>query len=1096
MNFAYDLRLLMNGSINVNGEILFDSKLVRETLDITSSCIYKNKAKKESSYIHNNRHYITLRNLCGCLSSCDKIVAKQFFGYIQHCLNRDFSSTNEVQDSNFTPNYELPTQQYPLRPLIAATNYLPNFDGAVTIKNKIVIDGNGCLNLELAGCCCIQCNGTYITNNNSFTHHRVNFKELTRQYRSQLVEQRILLHKKIAEYGKYDLLEILSYYFDHNRQELDKLLLSLCSLGSADMKQYIKNNLGGIKSNKVANHLVVLATDDARLSDLHYNSMIKLCNIEYVFPCLSELQNERSIITQKGRQSLGFTITNIDNNEHSVNVMSFDARLLFTALLAIEYKSSNSIPPVAITKFNLDYTTKAGGVTLASVTPSYSWNSYCNQSSKSVIPCAIWNSKQTLAKKALSKFFKEVYALLDDSIIIGEQNCTIYMFGSMDLDACNDLFQILSNGGCCSICNCLIKHMRDWLRRFETRTLTIEGVELVNGVCNMHLCKAITRCILKLVALSLFTPQMHRSMEEKISKVISRPFSFKKDSNVANPTLSEELEEQSWINFGYIHVPSIDGKDSLKITWNLPFICEDLISYSEDNTLISILYAHQVIMYICNAPSDVIVRLKLSRLQSFLNWFGNMINRRFPDDCCISFYLHIVIQHLVYLLLLFRSLNVISTQGNEQLNMTLERMKETKTLQNASNAVEQIANIFIRKLYIATNYSDCNYQIPRERDSRKVKEKNQDSHNENLACTAFESLKKMHPYLENLGFRKTVSNKSISEMDMSDLLTTLTLEDLRRICRDNNIPQKGRKHNLVFKVYSHYHPEEERERTTAKHRTEMEEALKQLPQSQQKNVIEMHKKYIKVYNHFQFQIQLDVDLPLHFIRSWEHYVPITGAYHGEIGNQDNLYTSEIEIGPYRIKLYAQSMYLDESNGDLFLSSCGCTWEIAWHSDSKYTISVDNKNKFLSAKDNNRGLCLREIRSNEIPEYSLWRFIPSYVFTKNEKGNGNLTYQIVNIGCNLELKELDKSVVLDEVNCNQRKNIEFKRWIFASFKRGREHSQPLDESSVSLSKRRKRELELLSSMDSNNGDEYYDNSGDFGIIAKKQSAIKDFMNTQH
>lgn len=226
------------------------------------------------------------------------------------------------------------------------------------------------------------------------------------------MEQRILLHKKIAEYGKYDLLEILSYYSDHNRQELDKLLLSLCSLGSADMKQYIKNNLGGIKSNKVANHLVVLATDDTRLSDLRYNIMIKLCNIEYVFPCLSALQNDRSIITQKGNQSLEFTFTTIDNNEHSENVMSFDAKLLFTELLAIEYKSSITILPVAITKFNLDYTTKAGGMILASVKPYYSWSAYCNQSSKSVIPCAIWNCKQTLAKKALSKFFKDLMLFL------------------------------------------------------------------------------------------------------------------------------------------------------------------------------------------------------------------------------------------------------------------------------------------------------------------------------------------------------------------------------------------------------------------------------------------------------------------------------------------------------------------------------------------------------------------------------------------------------------------------------------------------------------------------------------------------------------
>jgi hypothetical protein len=104
-------------------------------------------------------------------------------------------------------------------------------------------------------------------------------------------------------------------------------------------------------------------------------------------------------------------------------------------------------------------------------------------------------------------------------------------------------------------------------------------------------------------------------MEERISKVISRPFSFDKDSNVANPTRSEQLEEHYWINFGHIHIPSINGKDSLKITWQLPFICQDLISYSEDNILVSILYPHQIIMYICNAPSDVIIRLKLSHLQ-------------------------------------------------------------------------------------------------------------------------------------------------------------------------------------------------------------------------------------------------------------------------------------------------------------------------------------------------------------------------------------------------------------------------------------------------------------------------------------------------
>jgi hypothetical protein len=142
--------------------------------------------------------------------------------------------------------------------------------------------------------------------------------------------------------------------------------------------------------------------------------------------------------------------------------------------------------------------------------------------------------------------------------------------------------------------------MREWQRRFETKEFSIEGVQLINGVCNMHLCKAVTRCILKLVALLLFTPNMHRSMEDRISKVISR---------------SEQLEEHYWINFGHIYIPSINGKDSLKITWQLPFICQDLISYSEDNILVSILYPHQIIMYICNAPSDVIIRLKLSHLQ-------------------------------------------------------------------------------------------------------------------------------------------------------------------------------------------------------------------------------------------------------------------------------------------------------------------------------------------------------------------------------------------------------------------------------------------------------------------------------------------------
>lgn len=118
--------------------------------------------------------------------------------------------------------------------------------------------------------------------------------------------------------------------------------------------------------------------------------------------------------------------------------------------------------------------------------------------------------------------------------------------------------------------------------------------------------------------------------------------------------------------------------------------------------------------------------------------------------------------------------------------------------------------------------------------------------------------------------------------------------------------------------------------------------------------------------------------------------------------------------------------------------------------------------------------------------------------KDKKVIDNLTYQIVNVGCDLELKKIDKSVTLDEVNCNQRKNIEFKRWIFISCKRRRrEHSQSLDESDVRFSKRTRGELALLSDMENDNDEQdYYDNSQNFGIIAKTQNAIKDFMDHQH
>lgn len=180
------------------------------------------------------------------------------------------------------------------------------------------------------------------------------------------------------------------------------------------------------------------------------------------------------------------------------------------------------------------------------------------------------------------------------------------------------------------------------------------------------------------------------------------------------------------------------------------------------------------------------------------------------------------------------------------------------------------------------------------------------------------------------------------------------MEDLRKICRENGLTPKGKKHNLVYQIYNYFYTKDERKRITEVYRAEMEKALKQLSQLQQKNVIEMHKQYIQIYNYFRCLVESDkVDLPLHFIRSWENYVPITGEFDGEISNQDSLSIPEIEIGPYRIKSYAQNTYLDECNDSLLLSACGCTWEVAWHSHAKYTISFDNKNKLLSANDDSR-----------------------------------------------------------------------------------------------------------------------------------------------
>lgn len=125
--------------------------------------------------------------------------------------------------------------------------------------------------------------------------------------------------------------------------------------------------------------------------------------------------------------------------------------------------------------------------------------------------------------------------------------------------------------------------------------------------------------------------------------------------------------------------------------------------------------------------------------------------------------------------------------------------------------------------------------------------------------------------------------------------------------------------------------------------------------------------------------------------------------------------------------------------------------------------------------------------------SLWRFIPSYVFSN---GNGILTYQIVNIGRNLELKELEKYVILDEVNCNQRKNIEFKRWIFVPYKRERDDTKYFVETDIGIPKRHKGELEMLHSIDNDDDDEYdKDNSSNSGMIPKKHSIVKAFMNSQ-
>lgn len=102
-----------------------------------------------------------------------------------------------------------------------------------------------------------------------------------------------------------------------------------------------------------------------------------------------------------------------------------------------------------------------------------------------------------------------------------------------------------------------------------------------------------------------------------------------------------------------------------------------------------------------------------------------------------------------------------------------------------------------------------------------------------------------------------------------------------------------------------------------------------------------------------------VDLPLHFIRSWEHYIPITGYYNGEIDAIDNLYPPDTDTGMYKIKLNSNDVYLDENNGGLLLSASGCAWNIDQYSHSQYIISIDNHNKLLLVKDEKENfICIK------------------------------------------------------------------------------------------------------------------------------------------
>jgi hypothetical protein len=139
MNLANDLGWLMNSSINVNGEILFESKVVREMLEVTSSCMYKNKSKKEANFVQDNHFFITLRNLCGFISSCNKAVSDQFFGYIQHCLNRDFPSVKKVQDTEYRTNYKPPNFRCSNLPIFVTTQYCPVEENSVNIKGKMIV---------------------------------------------------------------------------------------------------------------------------------------------------------------------------------------------------------------------------------------------------------------------------------------------------------------------------------------------------------------------------------------------------------------------------------------------------------------------------------------------------------------------------------------------------------------------------------------------------------------------------------------------------------------------------------------------------------------------------------------------------------------------------------------------------------------------------------------------------------------------------------------------------------------------------------------------------------------------------------------------